>query len=93
MILPSEILGKPKSKRLSDIIDITSPAAFKRSIEEIKKDGVTRKEVRALSLAKGAATLQLARKNLSDKERKQFKTIQGMRLPKVTSMEILDSIL
>ena len=49
-----------------------------------RSGGITLKEKRALSLAKTRAKLQLRRKNLSTKERKQFKMIAKMRLPKVS---------
>ena len=80
----SDVLEKPKSKRLSRIISIESPKAFKESIKELKKGGITRKELRALSAAKGAATLQTFRKNLSKKEMKEFQAIRKIKLPKIT---------
>ncbi|KKM26502.1 hypothetical protein LCGC14_1584190 [marine sediment metagenome] len=74
----------PTSKRLARDITITSPFAFRKSIQIIKKGGVTLQEKRALVLAQNRASAQLMRKNLSIKERVQFTTIQNMRLPKVT---------
>ena len=66
---------KPKDKRLAKIITIKSPAAFKESIKILKKGGLTLKEKRGLVLAKNRASAQLHRKNLSPKERKQFRAI------------------
>ncbi len=78
------LFDKPKDKRLAKIIDITSPTAFRRSISIIKKGGVTLQEKQALLLARTRATLQLKRKNLSLKERIQFKKISLINLPKIT---------
>ncbi len=76
--------GKPKDKRLARIISITSPTAFRKSIRTLKKGGITLKEKRALVLARNRAGAQLDRKNLSSKERKQFKAITRMSLPPIT---------
>ncbi len=76
--------NRPKSSRLAEIIDITSPFAFRGSIKEIKKGGVTLMESRALNFAQRRAEAQLGRKNLSRKERKQFKEISKIRIPKPT---------
>ncbi len=81
---PSSIFFKPKSKALAEKISITSPAAFNRSIMELKKGGVTLRERRALTLARTRAKAQLGRKNLSLSERKQFRTISRTKIPKVT---------
>lgn len=84
MVKKSIFNQKPKSKKLADIIDITSPTAFKRSISTLKKGGITRQEKRALVLGKNRAVAQLNRKNLSTKERKQFNAIKKINLPDVT---------
>ncbi len=77
------IFFKPKSKRLARAISIKSPTAFRKSIQVLKKGGLTLQELRALSLAKGRATAQLKRKQLSLKERRQFKIISKIKLPRV----------
>ena len=59
------LFTEPKSKRLSRIIDITSPTAFKRSIVELKEDGLTTKEKRALVQARNIAGASSKRKNIS----------------------------
>lgn len=74
------LFGKPKSKRLARIISITSPSAFRKSIRVLKKGGLTLTEKRALVLARTRASLQLKRKNLSLKERKQFRVISKIRI-------------
>ncbi len=82
--ITKSIFFPPKDKALARKISITSPAAFRKSIRELKKGGITLKERRALTLAKTRATVQLKRNNLSNKERKQFRTISQMNIPKVT---------
>ncbi len=74
----------PTNKRLARVIDTTSPTAFRRSVQTIKRGGVTLKEKRALVLAQNRARAQLNRRNLSQNERKQFTMISRMRLPKIT---------
>jgi len=75
---------KPKDKRIARIITIRSPTAFKESIRKLKKGGLTLREKRGLVLARNIADAQLGRKNLSSKERKQFKAITKIKLPKIT---------
>lgn len=82
--ITKSIFFPAKDKALAKKISIVSPAAFRRSIRKLKKGGVTLKERRALTLAKTRATVQLKRNNLSNKERKQFRTISQMNIPKVT---------
>lgn len=77
------IFFPPKDKVLARKISIKSPAAFRRSINKLKKNGITLKEFRALNLAKTRAKVTLKRKTLSDRERKQFTTISRMRIPKI----------
>ncbi len=72
------------NKRLARIIDTTSPTAFRGSIREIEKRGVTVTEKRGLVLAQNRARAQLKRRNLSPRERRQFRTISRIRLPRVT---------
>ena len=80
------LFGKPpKSKRLADIISITSPTAFRRSIRTLKNDadGFTKEDRRASIFTKNRARAQLKRKNISPKERKQFtEIINKVRIPK-----------
>ncbi len=83
MVFKNTLFGKPKNKRLARIISITSPAAFRRSITTLNKGGLTLEEKRALVLARTRATLQLKRKNLSPKERKQMREISKISIPKI----------
>ncbi len=76
---------KAKDPRLARDISITSPAAFRKSIKILKKGGITLKEMRALQLAKNRGAAQLKRKNLSSKEKKQFRAISKINIPKVNS--------
>lgn len=71
------IFFKPKFPRLSKAIKITSPSAFRESIEKVRAlKGFTKKQKQgALNLAKGRARAMLARKRLSGKERKEFGAI------------------
>jgi hypothetical protein len=78
------LFSPPKNKRIAKIINITSPTSFKESIRKLKKGGITTEEKRALVLAKNRSSAQLKRKNLSSKERKQFKAITKINLPKIT---------
>ena len=73
---------KPKSKALANKISIKNPTIFRQSIKRIKKGGITLHERRALILAKNIAKAQLKRKNLSQKERKQFRSISKIPIPK-----------
>ena len=74
----------PRDKTLARKISIRTPTEFKKSIRAVSVGGVSIKEKRALRLAKVRARVQLRRKNLSIKERKQFSTISKMKLPKVS---------
>ncbi len=76
--------GKPKSKRIARIINITSPTAFRKSIRLLEKGGLSTHEKRALVLARNRAGAQLKRKNLSPRERKQMKAIKNQPLPKIS---------
>lgn len=69
------LFSKPKNKRLANAISIQSPTKFRHSIQNLKKNGLTTQEKKALVLARTRASLQLRRDNLSMKERKQFKMI------------------
>ena len=80
------LFAKPKSKRIARITSIKSPRAFSGSISKLNRNGLTVDEKRALSLAKARAVLQLKRKNLSAKERRQFRTIANTKLPPVTRL-------
>ena len=75
---------KPKYPSIARKISITSPFTFKESIKSLTKGGLNLKEKRALVLAQNRARAQLKRKNLSSKERKQFKAISKINIPKVS---------
>ncbi len=72
------------NKKLASQISIKSPQAFRKSINTVKKGGVTLEEKRALVLAQNRAGAQLKRSSLSMKERLEFTLIRGMKLPKIT---------
>jgi len=78
------IFFPPKYKRLSKIITIRSPSAFRKSIRTLKKNGITRTEQRALVLARTRAAAQLRRTDLSPKERAQMRAISEIRIPSPT---------
>ncbi len=78
-----------KSKRLAKLVDITSPTAFKRGLRKAKLNGFTRKEQQAFVLGKNRADAQLKRTNLSPKERKQFKAITNVRIPKISTRRLV----
>lgn len=82
VLITRSLFFPPKNKRLARIITITSPAAFRRSIKVLMKDGLSVTERKALILARTRAKVQLKRKNLSDKERKQMLAISKIRIPK-----------
>lgn len=82
--ITKSIFFPPKDKALAKKISIKSPRAFRISIRKLKKGGITLKEKRALTLAKTRASVQLKRNNLSRKERKQFRTISQMNIPKIS---------
>ena len=83
------IFFEPKNKRLARIISITSPTAFKRSIMKLSENGLSLRKRKALVLARTRAKLQLRRKNLSPKERKQFTEISKMKIPPVSKRKRL----
>lgn len=80
MVNKKGLFFKAKDKRLAKIISIKSPAAFRESIKILKKGGLTTKEKRGLVLAKNRAGAILKKKNLSPKERKQFRTISKIKI-------------
>jgi len=82
--ITKSIFFPPKNKALARKISIKSPHAFRISIRKLKKGGVTLEENKALTLAKTRAMVQLKRNNLSAKEKKQFRTIAQMNIPKVS---------
>ena len=82
--LTKSLFFPPKDKALARKISIKSPFAFRRSIRTLKKGGITLKERRGLILAKNRAGAILKRNNLSGKERKQFRSISQINIPKVT---------
>lgn len=78
------IFFPPRNPRIARVISITSPSAFRESIQTLKKDGITTREKSGLVLAQNRARAQLGRANLSSKERRQFREIASMILPPVT---------
>ena len=74
---------KPKDKKLAKIISIETPSGFKASVKKLSVGGISLKEKRALELAQTRAMLQLRRKALSDKERRQMEIISKIKIPKV----------
>jgi hypothetical protein len=81
------LFKKTKNKTLAKIISIRTPTEFNKSISKLKKGGITTTEKRALVLARTRAKLQLRRKNLSRKEKTEFRKISKTKLPKVTKRE------
>jgi len=81
------LFAKAENKKLAKKISIKSPKEFKQSIKKVKKDGITTEEKRALTLARTRAQVQLKRKNLSLKERRQMREIANTKLPKITRKE------
>ena len=77
------IFFPPKDKTLAKKISIKTPGQFKKSIDELRKNGITLKENRALVLARTRAKVQLKRKNLSTRERNQMKVIANTVIPRV----------
>ncbi len=78
------LFNKPKSKKLARDISIKSPTAFKRSISKLKKSNgrLSVREGRGLVLAQNRARVQLRRRNLSVKERRQFTAITKIKIPR-----------
>lgn len=73
---------KIKSKRRADIVSITSPDTFRKSIAELRKGRYTVADQRALILAQNRARAMLNRKDLSMKERRQMREIADIKVPK-----------
>ena len=74
------LFDPPKSKKVADMISITSPTAARRSTSWLRKMIKSGKmkvgdAVRYANLAANRAKAQLRRKNLSSKERKQMKGV------------------
>ena len=78
------IFFPPKHQKLSAIISIESPAAFRESIRTLRRMGTGLREKRALVLAQNRAKAMLKKQGLSRKERKELQAIAEMRLPPVT---------
>lgn len=66
---------KVRSKRRAGVISIESPEAFKKSIKTLMVGRYTLGDQRALILARTMAKIQLRRRSLSTKERRQFEEI------------------
>ena len=75
---------RPRNPQLARAISITSPEQFRKSISRVRKlkgiSATTKR--RALTLAKNRSGAQLKRKNLSPKERKQFRAITNIKIPR-----------
>lgn len=71
---------RKRYKRISRIVSIRTPAAFRHSINTLKKGGFTTQEKRSLVLAKNRAVAMLHRKNLSAKERAKMRAIARTRI-------------
>ena len=82
--ITKSIFFAPKDMALAKKISIKTPGQFNKSIDMLKKRGVTLKENRALKLARTRAKVQLKRTNLSNRERNQMKAIAKTRIPRVT---------
>lgn len=78
------IFFPPKHKALARKISIKSPSAFRESIRKVAEGGITLREFRALNLAKTRAKVQLKRKTLSSKERREFGIIAKIKIPAIT---------
>lgn len=92
MVSKSDMRGlfqPAKNKRLAKIISIETPAKFRTSIKKLMEGGLTSTERKALILARTRAMLQLRRKNLSPKERREFTMISKMNIPKASSKKIM----
>jgi hypothetical protein len=76
------IFFPPKHKGMAKAISIKSPAAFRKSIQKLKRRGYSLSEYRALNLAKTRAKMQLRRKYLSPEERRQMQEIERINIPK-----------
>lgn len=83
-MVKKSIFFPAKNKSLAKKISIKSPNAFRKSIRELKKGGLSLREKRALVLAQNRARAQLNRSDLSVKERLQFISISNMKIPKVS---------
>ncbi len=79
--ITKSIFFAPKDAKLARKISIQTPGKFRKSIALLEKNGITVKENQALVLAKTRAKVQLLRKNLSIRERKQMKAISKIKIP------------
>lgn len=82
--ITKSIFFKPKNKALARKITIRTPSAFRKSIKVLKSKGITSEEKKSLLLAKTRARVQLKRRNLSPKERRQMKAIAETKLPNIS---------
>ena len=80
--IKKSIFFPPKDKALARKISIKTPAQFRKSINILKKNGITIKENKALVLARTRAKVQLKRKNLSVRERNQMRAIANTTIPR-----------
>jgi len=82
--IKKSIFFPPKDKALAKKISIRTPGQFRKSINKLRKNGITLKENRALVLARTRAKVQLKRKNLSVRERNQMEAIVNTVIPRVS---------
>lgn len=66
----------PKNNKLAKIIKLNTPKNARESVKVLKKGGLTKKERQALVLAANRADAQQKRKNLSSRERKEFRQVE-----------------
>src|SRR5437867_1253971 len=78
------IFFPPQNRRLSGIITIKSPEAFRQSIRKLSADGLDAREKRVLVLAQNRARAMLKKKSQSQGERKELGETARLRLPPVT---------
>lgn len=76
------LFRKARDPVLASKISIRTPNQFRKSIRTLKRNGISTKERRALVLARTRAKLQLRRKNLSSRERRQFSIISNTNIPR-----------
>lgn len=78
------LLFKPVDKSISRKISIVTPGKFDKSIKALMRRGLTVKENKALVSARNIAAVQLKRKDLSKRERNQFRAISTTVIPRAS---------
>ena len=79
------LFDTPKDPKLAAQISIRTPGEFRKSIQTLKKSGgkLTQTERNGLILGQNRSKVQLKRKDLGKRERKQFTKISKMRIPPI----------